>query len=361
MARGETIGPWRAALPSEAGRVPLRVALYLKKAAGVPVTLANRTAGDTMPPLPEGLLIELVTPLTPTGALDAPSLTRLVQHAAPWAAALVAGTPGVGEALELPPPLRQELFTALLDLVPSQVPLLFGITGASPAETHNLAQQLEREAQQAPAANIIYWLDLPLWWHSNRGLPQALAALCGSLQHPLVVMNHPHLIRGKGQPWKHVNLRTAVLKKLAAVPGITGLIYHGEMRRFLHYYAAVAARPEFMLYEADEYRFLTRPGARGLVSAGAQLTPKTWQEVAHACLFSPLTNGRGTAPRIWAQSQLLLALEESYKLQPASLLKQGLYQLGILTYPTIWPATPAAPAHLAKQFEQVLARVQEQA
>ena len=53
-------------------------------------------------PLPEGLLIELVTPLTPTGTLDQDSLVRLVDRVAASAAALVAGCPGVGEALELP-------------------------------------------------------------------------------------------------------------------------------------------------------------------------------------------------------------------------------------------------------------------
>jgi len=327
----------------------------------VPVTLANSTAEGAMAPLPEGLLIELVTPLTPTGALDVEGLARLVQRVAPWAAALVAGTPGVGEALELPPILRLELFAALVDLKPAQLPFLFGITGTTPAETLNFAQQLEIEAGRVSTGANIYWLDLPLWWHSNRGLPQALAELCHSLQHPLILVNHPHLIRGKAQTWKHVNIRTAVLKKLAGLPGITGLVYHGEMRRFLHYYAAVAQRPEFMLYEADEHRFLTRPGARGLVSAGAQLAPKTWQEVAHACLFSPQTNNQGSAPRLWAQSQLLLSLQDLYQWQPAACLKQGLHQLGILTYPALWPTSPAAPAHVAARFRQVLARLQEQA
>ncbi|MGQ9920543.1 MAG: dihydrodipicolinate synthase family protein [Desulfobacca sp.] len=314
-----------------------------------------------MPSLPEGLLIELVTPLTPTGALDSRGLSRLVQHVAPWAAALVAGTPGVGEALALPPSLRRELFAALLDLKPPHLPLLFGITGGSPTETHDLVRHLEQAAGRTAAGVNIYWLDLSLWWHSNRGLPQALAELGRGLQHSLVLMNHPRLLRRKAQPWKHVNLRTAVLKKLAAVPQITGLIYHGDMRRFLHYYAAVAGRPEFMLYEADEQRFLTRPGARGLVSAGAQLAPQAWQEVVHAYLFSSQPNSQGTSSRLWAQSQLLLSLRELYQLQPASVLKQGLHQLGILSYPTLWPSTPAAPAHAAGRCGQVLARLQEQA
>ena len=54
----------------------------------MPVILANMTA-DAMPPLPEGLLIELATPLTPTGTLDQGSLVRLLDRVAP-----VGGSPG---------------------------------------------------------------------------------------------------------------------------------------------------------------------------------------------------------------------------------------------------------------------------
>lgn len=313
-----------------------------------------------MPPLPEGLLIELVTPLRPNGALDTASLSRLVHHVAPWSAALVAGTPGVGEALALPPALRLESFAALLDLMPAPLPLFFGISGASPEETCHLVQQLQQEATHRHASRPLYWLDLPLWWHSNRGLPQAYKQLGQYLQHPLVLINQPFLIRGKGQPLKHVNIRTSVLKKLTQLPLVAGMIYHGDMRRFLHYFAAAAGRPEFMLYEADEHRFLTRPGARGLVSGGAQLFPRIWQEVTQACLYPERAHGReAIASRIWERSQELLSLQELYQFQPAALLKQGLHQLGLLSHPVAWPTTPAAPAHLTEKFGQILAQVRE--
>ena len=122
-------------------------------------------------------------------------------------------------------------------------------------------------------------------------------------------MNHPHLIRGKTKPLKHLNLRTAVFKKLTTVPGLVALIYRGEMGRFLHYCAAMAARPEFILYEADEQRFLTRPGARGVVSAGAQLFPAIWQQVAMACLFPEETMDlKRRRSLIWEWSDLLSTL-----------------------------------------------------
>ena len=304
-----------------------------------------------MPLLPEGLLIELVTPLTPTGSLDHLSLERLVARVRSAGGGLIAGSPGIGEALELPPALRLELFAHLLTLVPPEVPLFFGLTGATQEDTRSLALHLEQKAQQQPGGRRLFWLDLPLWWHSNRGLPQALENLCRGLSYPLVLMNHPHVMRGKAKPLKHVNIRTAVLKKLTGVPGLAALIYQGEMRRFLHYYSAVAMRPEFVLYEADERRFLIRPGARGLVSAGAQLFPLAWREVAQACLYPGETPGQAQNRRLVLEwSQYLLDLQELYQLHPAGLIKLGLQHLGIIEFSVSWPTTPSYPAHLGEQF-----------
>jgi dihydrodipicolinate synthase/N-acetylneuraminate lyase len=321
----------------------------------LPVILANITSEGIMPSLPEGLLIELATPLTPTGSLDQGSLMRLIHRLGPAAAALVAGTPGVGEALELPILVRLELFASLNSYLPPQLPLFFGITGATPEETQDLVRQLEKKAETEAIDRPLYWVDLPLWWHSNRGLPQAYRSLCGYLSHPLILMNHPHIIRGKAKPLKHVNLRTAIFKKLSGLPGIAAMIYRGEIRRFLHYYAARADRPDFMLYEADEKRFLSRPGARGLVSAGAQLFPVIWQKVTKACLFSEESNDlKEQRSQIWKWSTLLLRLYELYQLYPAPLLKLGLYHQGILDYPVVWPATPSFPSHLADLFLKFL-------
>jgi dihydrodipicolinate synthase/N-acetylneuraminate lyase len=324
----------------------------------LPVILANMTAA--LSPLPEGLLIELATPLTPAGALDQGSLVRLLDRVAPSAAALVAGSPGVGEALELPRSVRLELFSCLISHLPPNLPLFFGITGITPEDTQGFALQLEDELRRRPATRPVYWVDLPLLWHSNRGLPQTYHNLCRSLSHPLVLMNHPHLIRGKAKPLKHVNLRTAVFKKLSALPGVAALIYRGEMRRFLHYYSARAARPEFMLYEADERRFLSRPGARGLVSTGAQLFPAIWRQVAQACLCPEETEGLGRQRRqIWEWSDMLLRLQELYQHHPAPLLKLGLHHQGVFEFPAIWPSTPSYPAHLGERFLEFLDGVKD--
>ena len=50
-------------------------------------------------PPPEGLIIELVTPLTSFGKLDKEGLARLVERVAPQADGLLAGGPAAGEGL----------------------------------------------------------------------------------------------------------------------------------------------------------------------------------------------------------------------------------------------------------------------
>jgi dihydrodipicolinate synthase/N-acetylneuraminate lyase len=175
-------------------------------------------------------------------------------------------------------------------------------------------------------------------------------------------MNHPQLIRIKAKPLKHINLRTAVFKKMTTVPGLVALIYRGDMKRFLHYCAAMTMRPEFILYEADEQRFLTRPGARGVVSAGAQLFPAIWRQVAMACLFPEDTFDLGKRRRLmWEWCNLLLKLHELYQLFPAPLLKLGLRHQGVLEYPAIWPTTPATSARLEERLVEFLDEIQEAA
>lgn len=299
--------------------------------------------------LPTGLLVELVTPLTAAGAVDAAGLKRLVRQALPAAAAFVAGTPGVGEALQLAPELRLALFQELLRLVPPSLPLFFGLTAASPAATQDLAQELERVLAATAPAPPVYWVDLPLIYHSNRGLPQQYRELGGRLTRPLVLLNQPELVRGRSRLLQHPNLRTAVLKKLAGLAVIRGLIYHGSLRRFLHYYAAVATRPEFIIYEADERRFLTRPGSRGLVSATAVLFPRPWQQLVKACLFLQEDN-EVTPQQLWDWSQIVLRLVRACRFHPAALLKAALQHLGLLEQAALGPGTPMPPPETVREF-----------
>ncbi len=297
-----------------------------------------------VPSPPEGLIIEVVTPLTAAGDLDPESLSRLVDRTAAAADGLLVGGPGAGEGLALPPEVRLDLMAQALTAAAGRVPVFFGVTASTPEETRDLALALRQAVDRQDYAGQVFLVDLPLWYHSNRGLPRFYQGWLKDAGLPLVLLNLPEVMQERAFLFKHRNLRTQVVKKLAALPEIVGLIYQGEMRRFLNYHLAAVARPTFAFYEADEYRFLTRPGAWGVVSPGAQLYPEAWRRVTRACLH-PEELGEDLAARhhLWEESTRLLNLAGLYRPAPAPLLKSALAAQGILASDIIAPGTLPAP------------------
>jgi dihydrodipicolinate synthase/N-acetylneuraminate lyase len=228
--------------------------------------------------------------------------------------------------------------------VAGRLPVLFGVTCSIPEETRDLALALRQVVDRQGYQGQVFLADLPLWYHSNRGLPRFYEGWLKDAGLPLVLLNLPEVMQQRAFLFKHRNLRTQVVKKLAALPNIVGLIYQGEMRRFLNYHLAAVARPTFAFYEADEYRFLTRPGAWGVVSPGAQLYPEAWQRVTRACLH-PEDLGEDLAARhlLWEESTRLINLAGIYRPAPASLLKTALAAQGTLASDATAPGTPPAP------------------
>ena len=293
---------------------------------------------------PEGLIIEPVTPLTPAGDLDAASLTRLLERVLIVGDGILVGGLEAGEGLALPSEVRLELLALSLAEVKGRLPIFFGITGSTPEETRALALAVPEVMDRQGYQGQVFLADLPLWYHSNRGLPQFYKGVLQEANLPLILVNLPEVMQQRAFLFKHRNIRTQVLKKLATLPTIVGLIYQGEMRRFLNYHLAAVARPAFAFYEADECRFLTRPGAWGVVSPGAQLYPEAWQLVSRACLH-PEEVGEDLAARhhLWEESSRLVNLAGLYRPAPAPLLKAALAAQGILTSDATAPDTPPAP------------------
>ncbi len=310
------------------------------------------------PPLPPGLIVELVTPLDPAGGLDGKGLARLTARVLPVADGLLAGGPGSGEALELPLALRRELFSRLLPLVDGRVPLFFGVTGPSWEATRELAGALAADLKAAAYHGPVLLVDLPLWYHSNRGLPQAIGRLLAEVGLPLLLLNLPEVIGRQAPLYKHRNLRTHVFKKLVAHPGVVGLVYQGEMRRFLNYHAAAAGRPGFAFYEADECNFLTRPGAWGVVAAGAQLLPQSWRQVARACLHpEEMADDREHRLMLWGLSRQLLELARLYRQAPVALLKAALQAQGVIGSARLAPGTPEASETLSAGLMELVSAI----
>ncbi len=293
-----------------------------------------------MPVPPKGLIVDLVTPLHPDLSLDEAGLGRLVDRVISQADAILAGSPDVGEALELPGATRRRLLAALVAAVAGRVPLFLGITGHSQEETRELALAVHEDCRRLSPGASVFLADLPLWYHSNRGLPQYCRRLLEEVDRPLVLLNLPRLISRRNPVFKHRNIRTHVFKKLATIPGVAGLIHQGEMRRFLNYHYAGAVRAGFAFYEADEENFLSRPGAWGVLSPGAQLYPAFWRLVTRVCLHpEEVAQDPELRLQAWNLGQRLAKLARTYRPAPAALLKAALAAQGILDNATVAPGT----------------------
>lgn len=299
------------------------------------------TEFDDTPTPPEGLIIELVTPLTEAGGLDEMGLRNLVDRVLPAASGLFLGGLETGEALALPDGIRGQLLSQALSAVAGRRPLFLGITGHTEQDTRTWARMVRKEINRQNYQGLVFLADLPLWYHSNRGLPRFYTGLLKEVELPLVLLNLPGLVSQQAMFFKHRNLRTQVVKKLAALPQVVGVIYQGDMRRFLNYHLAAVARPAFVFYEADEVRFLTRPGAWGVVSPGAQLQPEAWQRVTRACLHpEEVAEDLTVRHELWQESARLVQLAALYRPAPAALLKGALAARRIIASDTTAPGTP---------------------
>ncbi|SHF50532.1 hypothetical protein SAMN02745206_02127 [Desulfacinum infernum DSM 9756] len=173
-------------------------------------------------------------------------------------------------------PLDLEVMEKILGLLPADRPLLVRITGKDRQETASHLQRLDQKLKSTDQYDQVVWLDTPLAYHSNRGLPDVLHQLASLTRRPFALENDPDRVRPFKTWTSHVNLRTSVLKQLAENPRLIALIQHGSLRRSLNYAKAVVRRRDFCLLDGDEAGFLDYPSTTGVVSASSNVTAPVW-------------------------------------------------------------------------------------
>lgn len=167
----------------------------------------------------------------------------------------------------------------LVARLPDYQPVAVRITGRDRAETFENVQSLEEKLEKDARFASLLWLDTPLFYHGNRGLPAVYEQLDVLSHRPFLLENDPERVRPVKGWGRHVNLRTSVLKTLAFNPRILGLIHHGSLKRIFHYAKAVVKRPDFALMDGEERTFLEYPSTTGVVSLTVSLAPRLWRKL----------------------------------------------------------------------------------
>jgi len=285
------------------------------------------------------LIIAFITPFDEKGLIDWVSLRRLIERALPFSDGLLFGEGRVGEGLCLPNALRLELLQGVRELVAGKKPLFLCPTADTVEETLSNVEAVSSKYSGPTNQEPFYWVDIPLWYHSNRKLSQFYQEWARFSPMPILLDNHPQLISRLNRTLKRSNIRTAVVKRLAENEQMVGLIQEGDLKRTMHYQRAVRSRREFRFYDGDEKSFLNQPSSSGVVSAGANLLPAEWQEIVEASL----SVREASAPnlRLLQQSQKLRELSKALGTNPAGSLKFALHRLGWISHPKVLSETQA--------------------
>jgi dihydrodipicolinate synthase/N-acetylneuraminate lyase len=295
--------------------------------------------------LPRGLIVDLVTPLKSNNQIDEKGLERLLQKVLPNVQAVLLASPIMGEGSALDKNQREELLALALPLIRGQVPVLVWISQDSELKTRETLQGLQTVREKAAYSGQIYWVDTPLYYHSNRGLPQLYQEWAEQFQGTFLLHNDPAFIKSLNRNLKRTNIRTSVLKELSLIEPIQGLIFLGPLPRFNHYQRAVRSRSHFRIYDGNENHFLMYPSLSGVVSGGANLVPKAWQKVTASSL--DLDGMTAQYPdqlhQLWRTGAYLCNLQNVYAKQPIALVKKTLAEMGIIAEPHCAAAAPAAP------------------
>ncbi|MFO7784042.1 MAG: dihydrodipicolinate synthase family protein [Thermodesulfobacteriota bacterium] len=280
---------------------------------------------------PRGLIADLITPIGPNGAVDRPGLDRILDRVLQHVQGVLLCGPDAGEGAALGQSQRLDVLLSAINRVNGCVPLIIWITCNTQEETCSMLEVLEKGVEKEGYTGQIFWLDTPLVYHSNRGLPQHLKDLASFSSRPIILFNDPERVKRVAGPLKRGNIRTAILKETALVEGVSGLIFRGALDRARNYQKAVRFRSGFPLYDGDEGQFLSHPSRHGVLSAGVNLAPAAWQRITASSLG--MTDEEQRYPdhlkRIWELGRYLEALRGIYAEEPARLIREALDLAGV--------------------------------
>jgi hypothetical protein len=287
--------------------------------------------------VPKGLICSLALVSSPREQVASEGLQALVSRLHPHVAGLFLDPMFWHPDQNYCGPVSAALLEEVTTLIPSGLPLWVRITGKNADQTIHICQQLEIVCRRLRFRGPLAWIDTPLLYHSNRGLVEHCERMLGETQYPLLLDNDPALVGRIAGKSKRKNIRTAILKRLAQNPMVAGLLHRGDLRRSLNYQRAVRARPDFLIYDANERHFLQRPSASGVLSIGANLLPTEWRLITQASVGLDERNGAEESRfrHLWEVGQRIRTLQRLYspaptKVIPAVLAAWGLIQGGQL-------------------------------
>jgi dihydrodipicolinate synthase/N-acetylneuraminate lyase len=242
-----------------------------------------------------GIIPPLVTPLLDPDTLDTAGLERLVHHVVGGGVhgLFLLGTTGEGPALS--GRLQRELVERAVAIVAGRVPVLVGITDASPAESLELAGFAAAAGADAVVAAPPYYFPA-----GQEPLLRWALDLANRSPLPLVLYNMPEMTK--------LALEPATLERLAGCERIVGL---KDSSGDLGYFAAAVTRlagrrPDWSLLVGPEQLLpeAVALGGHGAIPGGANVWPRLFVDFCAAVQAADAVALARTRERVAAVSRL---------------------------------------------------------
>ncbi|MBW1861995.1 MAG: dihydrodipicolinate synthase family protein [Deltaproteobacteria bacterium] len=284
---------------------------------------------------PRGLIIDLITPLKNSGDIDGHGLGKHLDRVLPHVQALLLASPYMGEGKNLDSTQRDELLEKVLVVVRGRIPILVWISQDTEEKTRETLLLLKKRLELRKYTGPLFWLDTPLYYHSNRGLPLHYRNMFSMVNEPFLLHNDPYLIRQMARPLKRNNIRTSIFKELARTERIRGLVFLGPLDRARNYQKALASRTDFRIYDGEESHFLRHPSLSGVISMGANLAPGAWEKITASSLNLSRSKKeyQDHLHQIWKLGEYLHNLKDIYQDISVPIIKQVLSDMGSIDSP----------------------------
>ncbi|MBO7147948.1 MAG: dihydrodipicolinate synthase family protein [Lentisphaeria bacterium] len=294
----------------------------------------------------EGIVVPMVTPLTPEQQLDFAGLERLVEYliAGGCAALFPLGTTGGGPFFSMEKQVA--LNKAVCSLAGGRIPVITGIAMASPEDTIRLGHAAAEAGSAAVVVAPPCYLNL-----KDNELIEFYSVITSEVKLPVFVYNMPAMTK--------IYLKPEVVIRLAEIPGIVGYKDSSNDMNALHeVLLELKNRDDFSIFMGPESLMAETVmlGGVGGVAAGANLYP----EIFVNC-WKEMRNGNLQEMMYWQEKIDLL--QKIYKVYPcfnavATGVKTGLKLKGICGNTMLSPLTQPDPES-EKKIAAIMAEVEK--
>ncbi len=220
---------------------------------------------------PKGLIIELIS------IKERDRLKEHLESVKDIADAIFLFSPYVGKGFSLSLEEKKDIVGACIEVLQERQPVFIFVTSFTEEDTIKNIREFEKMV--GSYKRDIFWVDAPLYYHSNRGLPDMYERFSSMTDYPFILYNDPKIVDGIKGPFNRRNIRTSILKELSFLKNVKGLIFIGGIRRAINYQNAVRERPYFRIYDGDEELYLNFPNRNGIVSMSANIIPHIWKNI----------------------------------------------------------------------------------